>query len=1113
MLPENGTHQIAFDPAGHFVVTTTVGPFVQSAPDRVEPLPRWPGGDAFAIRFEPDGTLLVGHGDRLLRRDAGGTDFEDVGQDFGGTVTALVRDGKGTLWLRAGARLWARLSGAGTFEDRTDAYLGTPPGPYPRRLGVGADGTLLIPSTNGLIQVDDAGARVLPLDLPLDAMSLRDVWVDREGAVWVAGTGLHRTMGRGLWHTARTVDGLPSNAVWGMLRATDGTLYVATETGAARSTAGGFERLPGIEMAGYVTEGPPGTLWFAGDGKIVRYETATRATHVLGGETGLPPLAIVSAVVDRRAQLWVAVDSGGVYRAPLAGLLGAAPSRFERVALPSGDPSEMVTKILVDDDRVWLATSHGLYVDTGHEVRRFTNADGLRSDAPSLLVRHGGELCISYVGRSELGCFVYRNGSLDGLHHRETPGKLAPELLGEDAKGRLWIGTTRGVTVLDGDRVEELTRGDGAPGDDVNFDTFYAERDGTVWIGSSSGLGRFDGTAYEGPPPPPTVTLVSGDLAGRPVGLDQSTFGASVAYESALTMRLAVLSTIDERRIELEVKLLGYDEAWHPAESHVAAYQKLPGGHYRFAARARRPLGNWGPVRTFDFDVQVAFWQRWWFRALVGLGAVLVVAQITRYRARALRRENEHLESIVARRTSELEQKNVGARRILDAVEQGLFSVTAEGMIEPEISAAACRWFGTPAAGQRVWEWLPSGDPNANRWLALGWSTYGEGIMPKEVVFDQLPRRFTGAGRIYALDWLPNETSDGALVVATDITETAALERAERIQRETMDSLRRLHEDRGGYLEFLQEGERMLRALCEGALDPVSEARLVHTLKGNSAIFALGSFAEACHELEARAERGPVTPEDRAALREQWTAATRHLLPFVDLEDSVRVTHAELTAVLAAVARGVDRSELATLIRRLQFEPTRPRLERIAQQAQRVAGALGKGSLAIVIEDNGLRLPRAPWRPLWSSLVHLIRNAVDHGVEPERERHAVGKNATAQLRLETRITDGELVIAITDDGRGMDWGKIAEAARARQLPAATHDDLVAALFVDGLTTVGVATAFSGRGVGMAAVREATEALGGHVHVRSTRGVGTCFELRFPARVVDDELAPRRAAAA
>ncbi len=1118
VLPENGTHQVAFDPQGHFWVTTTVGPFARDVSGKLALVPAWPGGDSFGIAFEPDGSLLVGQSARLLRRAVGQSEFRDVGHDFGGTITAIVRDGAGRLWLRAGARLWSQRSAEGPFEDRSADYLGALPGPYPRRLALSAEKRLLIPTTIGLITVDERGARFVSTELPPDAMSLRACWVDREGSLWLAGLGLHRETGRGLWRTATIADGLPSNPVWGVLRASNGSLIVATETGAAKSDGGRLERLPGIEMAGYVSEGPPGTLWFAGDGRVTRYDLPTNRAHPFGAESGLPPVPVMSAVADRRGSLWVALDSAGLYRARLDALVTVTesqPPRFERVTLPNGAASEMVTKIFDDGERLWLATSHGLNVETEHGWRELTTNDGLLSNAPTLISRHGSELCIAYAARSDISCFMSAGGAVSKLRHLEVPDRLVPDILGEDAQHRLWIGTNQGVIVLDRGHVDQFTRSAGAPGDDTSFDTFLAEADGTVWIGTSSGLGRFDGARYRGPPPAPPVTLVSGELAG--VALDLTVPRHDVVpYESVLAVRFSALSHIDERHIEHEVRLGGYDDEWHRADAREVQYQKLPGGNYRFSVRARRPDGPWGPPTSFEFAVRFAFWQRWWFRALVAIAALLGIAQITRVRARALERRNMKLEQTVQDRTSDLNEQHAGARRILDAVEQGLFSVAADGTIEPEISASARTWFGAPAAGQHVWEWLPNDDGTAQRSLKVGWDTYRDGFMPQEVVFDQLPKRCCSGGRTYALRWLPNETTDGALVVATDITDTLEVERAERARHETMESLRKLHEDRSGYLEFLGEAERLLDELSDRGNEPGLDARLLHTLKGNSAVFALGSFSARCHDLEtAMHERGgPLAAEERAALREQWGEAIRHLRPFLHLglEESINISRSELAAALAALESGASRADLELRLKRWLLEPTRPRLERIGNQARRLAQILGKGEIDVMAQDHEVRLPRTGWTPLWTSLVHVIRNAVDHGIEPAAERCAAGKPAAGRLTLETRIEGRELVIAIRDDGRGIDWTRIAVAASARNLPHATHEELVSALFADGISTSDAVTTTSGRGVGMAAAREAATALGGYVVVHSEAGRGTCFEFRFPAGAVDAAGAvPARAA--
>ena len=115
-----------------------------------------------------------------------------------------------------------------------------------------------------------------------------------------------------------------------------------------------------------------------------------------------------------------------------------------------------------------------------------------------------------------------------------------------------------------------------------------------------------------------------------------------------------------------------------------------------------------------------------------------------------------------------------------------------------------------------------------------------------------------------------------------------------------------------------------------------------------------------------------------------------------------------------------------------------------------------------------------------------------------------GKLATGTLTLSTALEEGSFVVRVRDDGRGIDWDIVRAKAAEAGLPHETRDELVAALFHDGLTTRSEASAYSGRGVGLAAVRAACEQRCGTIHVHSHLGQGTTFEFRFPA----SEMAPR-----
>jgi two-component system chemotaxis sensor kinase CheA len=189
---------------------------------------------------------------------------------------------------------------------------------------------------------------------------------------------------------------------------------------------------------------------------------------------------------------------------------------------------------------------------------------------------------------------------------------------------------------------------------------------------------------------------------------------------------------------------------------------------------------------------------------------------------------------------------------------------------------------------------------------------------------------------------------------------------------------------------------------------------------------------------------------------------------------------------------------LVAIARGLADEPTSGPLGLLAREAQSVAARLGKGGLTTELSDNGLRLPRARFAALWAALGHVSRNAVDHGIETPSERVAAGKPAVGTLALSTRIEEGEVVIEIHDDGRGIDWELLASKARSQGHPTSTHEQRVAALLADGVTTRDDADESSGRGVGLAAVHAAAIASGGRIEIESRPGEGTLFRFRIPA---------------
>jgi signal transduction histidine kinase len=309
-----------------------------------------------------------------------------------------------------------------------------------------------------------------------------------------------------------------------------------------------------------------------------------------------------------------------------------------------------------------VTTSRGLHVRDRGVWHRFGKRDGLRDDGVMFLtIRKNHEVCATYLAPYGLTCMRYAGSAISEFRHiDETRGLSSPVpyFVTEDASGRLWVGGAQGVTVIDGDTFDYFSRAGGAPGDDCNANAVWASPNGDVWIGTSSGVGVFAGARYRGVPPPPQVIFEHGRLGDDPLDF-QSPVPPTVPHRRArLDVELAAMSFIDERNIEVQVKLHGHDDDWQRAESRDAHYAKLPWGSYEIAARARHRNGAWSEPATMRFTVEAPFWRTWWFTVLCVAAGLAAIAQIIRWRSGALVRRNAELEEIVRVRTRDLVAAN-----------------------------------------------------------------------------------------------------------------------------------------------------------------------------------------------------------------------------------------------------------------------------------------------------------------------------------------------------------------------------------------------------------------------------------------------------------------------
>ncbi len=204
--------------------------------------------------------------------------------------------------------------------------------------------------------------------------------------------------------------------------------------------------------------------------------------------------------------------------------------------------------------------------------------------------------------------------------------------------------------------------------------------------------------------------------------------------------------------------------------------------------------------------------------------------------------------------------------------------------------------------------------------------------------------------------------------------------------------------------------------------------------------------------------------------------------------------------VLNELARGCEDAE--EIVRGMRVISAHVVLGWLPRLVRELSAQLGKRvDLQVVGEQT--KLDRVVAQAIGDALVHLVRNALDHGLERPEERRAIGKSEQGILTVSARPEGKFIVVTVTDDGRGVDPSIVAHAAAERGLISSadidsiTEAQAIELLFAPGFSTAAEIDDVSGRGVGMDAVREKLRALGGDVTVVSRAGRGTVSQIRVP----------------
>ena len=627
-------------------------------------------GAVGGVHVDAAGALYFARGGLLFRQESGRV--VEFGRPRGlpseETIDEVRSDDKGRLWVRTVKHLYLLPKGGQKFE-RDDE--GLPESSEMGRLAFDDRGELLVPTVQGLAFQQGGAWRLIGSREGLSSDAALSALVDREGSLWVGllGGGLDRRLGRGEFTNWTRSDGLSQEVVWAIVRqksaAGPGPLWVGTEQGLNRlDPISGEVRRFGVEEGlggntiATLAAGSDGSVWIGSwpggvarlmpDGKLRRYSA----------EDAAPEQFRVAAIHERAdGEVWFGAVEG-LYRLPA----GSKGTVLERVALGREKPDNVRGFAEDPAGTLYAASKQGILRLTGPAPRKFTHDDGLLRDyLSSIAFASDGSAVVAY--RESIGAarVIIEGDRITVKPIDVTSGLISNKvvLLGRDSSGALWVGTGTGADVYASDwtRTAHYGKPAGMVSEDLDQNAFYAEADGTVWLGSSRGLIRFQAGTTPAPEPPPPIVIIEA-RAGERV-LDLARPALLRANERNFSVSWAGLTFIEQRKVHYKHRMVGLVDQYTETELTEARFPALPTGSYTFEVLCISASGKVSRTpATFRLEVRAAWWGTWWARALWVLLAAAAVIAVVGWRTRHLEAERRRLEEAVAARSAELAAAN-----------------------------------------------------------------------------------------------------------------------------------------------------------------------------------------------------------------------------------------------------------------------------------------------------------------------------------------------------------------------------------------------------------------------------------------------------------------------
>lgn len=483
-------------------------------------------------------------------------------------------------------------------------------------------------------------------------------------------------------------------------------------------------------------------------------------------------------------------------------------------------------------------------------------------------------------------------------------------------------------------------------------------------------------------------------------------------------------------------------------------------------------------------------------------------------------------DELVAERTLELELSKNQIQEILDNIDQGIMVMNFEGQIEGEHSARAEDILNTEDIEGRYLVDLLEANSEDRRvfdlWLKTilkpqfqsNWKDRG---LDRLNPFSSITTNFKGEKRYLQLDFeliLNNKGELGfIMVVVTDITRVKQIEASHQEQEEQVSRLLSFIDNDLDSMSFFIDSASELTtqikslSLSEIKMNQENWMREYHTLRGNAGTFGLNALALRASEVEDYLL--DLGSDNELQFKSCIQGFLDEITSISDIKQKIihkDETRIEVDAMLfqkvKIQAQTVQDANLWDSIEKLpsrRWGSYKKRYNRILEEA---SDRVSKGDINLFLTPESFLIPEDLYEIIDAPIIHLLRNAVDHGIESPQERELLGKGV-GSIVLKLEEFPQFYRFELSDNGKGIDPDSLADLAlkkgiiTTQELKSLSDEDKLNLIFLHGFTSRSSVGYFSGRGVGMDVVKSAIDACNGSIEVLNKQGEGVTFKIKIP----------------